>query len=265
MALSPEKSFPEQTVTEVNHINNNHPGSNSSRLTNIDLVALAVRLLEKIHWILISAILGAVITGVFVNYVITPVYEATSKIYIVGSDNTISLADLQISSNLAADYQEVFKNWHVHELVDQKLQMDYSYSQLAGMVKVSNPPNTHILYVTVSSQDPDEAQLLADTYSEVVKEFIATKMDMREPNIFEQARRPSAPVSPKTTRDIIIGFLTGALLAMVVIILRFLNDDRIRSSEDIAKAGELPTLGMVPLQEEKQTPASADTQKEKKE
>ena len=264
MALSPEKSFPEQTVTEVNHINNNHSSSNSSPLTNIDLVALAIRLLEKIHWILISAILGAVITGVFVNYVITPVYEATSKIYIAGSDNTISLADLQISSNLAADYQEVFKNWHVHELVDQKLQMDYSYSQLAGMVKVSNPPNTHILYVTVSSQDP-EAQLLADTYSEVVKEFIATKMDMREPNIFEQARRPSAPVSPKTTRDIIIGFLTGALLAMVVIILRFLNDDRIRSSEDIAKAGELPTLGMVPLQEEKQTPASADTQKEKKE
>lgn len=176
----------------------------------------------------------------------------------------ISLTDLQIGSNLAADYQEVFKNWHVHELVDQKLQMDYSYSQLAGMVQVSNPANTHVLYVTVSSQDPDEAQLLADTYAEVVKEFIATNMDMREPNIFEKARRPGAPVSPKATRDIIIGFLTGALLAMAVITLRFLNDDRIRTSEDIAKAGELPTLGMVSLQEERQAPVSADTRKEEK-
>ena len=43
------------------------------------------------------------------------------KDMVVGSDTTISLSDLQIGTNLAADYQEVFKNWHVHELVDKRL------------------------------------------------------------------------------------------------------------------------------------------------
>ena len=225
----------------------------------IDLVALLYRLLEKAHWILLTALVGAAIAGVIVYKIITPVYQATSKIYIVGSDTTISLSDLQIGSNLAADYQEVFKNWHVHELVDKRLNLDYSYTKLSSMISVSNPANTHVLYVSAKSPDPQEAKMIADAYAQVAREFIATKMDMREPNIFEEAMLPSRPVSPQKTRDIVIGFLLGALLAAAVVTIKFLSDDRILSGEDIAKAGNLTTLGMIPLQE-----MGEDSSKEKK-
>lgn len=216
----------------------------------IDLAGLFYRFLEKMHWIVLTALIGAAIAGVLVFKVITPVYEATSKLYIVGSDTTISLSDLQIGSNLAADYSEVFKNWHVHELVDKRLNLDYSYTKLSEMLKVSNPQNTHVIYVSVKSPDPQEAKMIADTYAQVAREFIATKMDMREPNIFEEAKLPDKPVSPKKTRDIVIGFVIGALLAMAMITIKYLSDDRILSSEDIAKVGGLTTLGLVPLQEE---------------
>ena len=215
----------------------------------IDLVALFYRILEKIHWILLIALIGAVIAGVIVYKVITPMYQATAKIYIVGSDTTISLSDLQIGSNLAADYQEVFKNWHVHELVDKRLNLDYSYSKLSGMISVSNPANTHVLYVSAKSPDPQEAKMIADAYAQVAREFIATKMDMREPNIFEEAMLPTKPVTPQKTKDIIIGFLIGALIAAAVVTIKFLSDDRVLSSEDIAKVGNMTTLGMIPLQE----------------
>ena len=242
MAKNPTPKIPAPGSAGTDKQKNVKPGE-------IDLVALAIRFLEKAHWIILTALLGAVLAGVYVYFGATPVYETTSKIYIVGSDTTISLADLQIGSNLAADYQEVFKNWHVHELVDKRLNRNYSYSKLAGMVRVSNPPNTHVLYVTVKSTDPDEAKLLADTYAQVAREFIAAKMDMREPNIFEEAKKRDTPVSPQKTRTIIIGFLIGALLAMAVITIRFLNDDRIMTGEDITKAGGLPVLGMIPLQD----------------
>ena len=215
----------------------------------IDLAGLFYRFLEKMHWIILTALIGAAIAGVIVFKVVTPIYQATSKIYIVGSDTTISLSDLQIGSNLAADYSEVFKNWHVHELVDRRLKLDYSYTKLAGMLTISNPANTHVIYVSVKSPDPQEAKMIADTYAQVAREFIATKMDMREPNIFEEAMLPSKPVSPQKTRDVIIGFLIGALLAAAVVIIKFFSDDRILSGEDIAKIGGLTTLGMIPLQE----------------
>ena len=214
----------------------------------IDLVALFYRFLEKAHWIVLTALIGAAIAYGIVNYLVTPIYQATAKIYIVGSDTTISLSDLQIGSNLAADYQEVFKNWHVHELVDKRLNLDYSYQKLTNMLTVSNPANTHVIYVSIKSPDPQEAKQIADTYAQVAREFIAAKMDMREPNIFEESRLPTVPVSPSKARDVIIGFLLGALLAMAVITIRFLSDDRICTTEDVAKVGNLPTLGMIPLQ-----------------
>lgn len=229
----------------------------------IDLTGLFYRFLEKMHWIVLTALIGAAIAGVLVFKVITPIYEATSKLYIVGSDTTISLTDLQIGSNLAADYKEVFQNWHVHELVDKRLDLDYSYTKLAGMLTINNPANTHVIYVSVKSPDPQEAKTIADTYAQVAREFIATKMDMREPNIFEEAKLPDKPVSPSKTRDIIIGFAIGALLAMVMITIKFLSDDRILSSEDIAKVGGLTTLGMVPLQEEMKAAEEEEKKKRK--
>ena len=222
--------------------------NNDTAEEEIDLLALFYRFLEKAHWIILCALIGAAIAGVLVFKVVTPIYQATSKIYIVGSDTTISLSDLQIGSNLAADYQEVCKNWHVHELVDKRLNLDYSYSKLSGMLSVSNPANTHVIYVSIKSPDPQEAKLIADTYAQVAREFIAAKMDMREPNIFEEAKLPDKPVSPQKARSVIIGFLLGALLAMAIVTIKFFGDDRICTSEDIAKVGNIPTLGMIPLQ-----------------
>ena len=220
-----------------------------SDMGEIDLVELGLYFLEKIHWIILTALLGAAIAFAIVQYAVTPIYQATAKIYIVGSDTTISLSDLQIGSNLAADYKEVFKNWHVHELVDKRLNLNYSYSKLSSMLSVTNPSNTHVLYVRINSPDPQEAKLLADTYAQVAREFIAAKMDMREPNMFEEARLPDKPVSPQKTRDIMMGFLIGALLAMALITLRYFTDDRICTTEDISKVGGLTTLGMIPLQD----------------
>ena len=222
-----------------------------SDTTEIDLVALFYRFLEKIHWIALAGIVGALIAGIIVYVFITPIYQATAKIYIVGSDTTISLSDLQIGSNLAADYTEVFKTWHVHELVDQRLNLNYSYTKLSNMISVTNPTGTHVLYIRAKSPDPQEAKLLADTYAQVAREFIAVKMDMREPNVFEEALVPAAPVSPTKGRDIVIGFLLGVLLAMAVITVKFISDDRIMTGEDIAKVGNLTTLGMIPLEEMK--------------
>ena len=211
-----------------------------------DLVALFAHIIKKAHWIALGALAGAIIAAVIVYFVISPVYAATSKLYIVSSDTSISLSDLQIGSNLAGDYQQVFNNWHVHELVSQRLGTDYSYKKFSKMVSVSTPSNTHILFITVRSGNPSEARLIANTYAEVASEFIAVKMDMRQPIIFEEAREPDESVFPNKTQAVIIGFVAGAIAVMIVISILFLFDDRILSSQDIAKVDGLTTLGIIP-------------------
>ena len=215
----------------------------------VDVIALLLRLLGKIHWILIAGLVGALLAWFWVSRMVTPVYQATSKIYIAGSDTTISLSDLQLGSTLATDYQEVFKIWHVHEMVDERLDLDYSYSKLANMVTVNNPKNSHLLYINIRSSDPEEAKLLADTYAEVVQDYIANKMELRKPQILEKARTPYSPVWPDVRGTVIKGFLAGALGMLVLLALIFLLDDRIRSADDVTRATGLPTFGIVTCQD----------------
>ena len=232
--------------------------------SGIDWGALLFRLLEKIHWIILAALLGGAIAWLYVTQMVTPIYQATSKIYIAGSDTTISLSDLQLGSTLATDYQEVFKIWHVHEMVDERLNLNYSYSQLSDMVSVSNPSGSHLLYIYVKSPNPDEAKQLADTYAEVVQDYIANKMELRKPQILEKARTPGVPVYPNVRSTVINGFLIGGAIATLVFLFVFLLDDRIRTAEEITKAVDLPVFGTVPLQdmehnrEEEDTPIRGD-------
>ena len=214
-----------------------------------NLLGLFLRLIEKSFWIIAAAIIGATLAGIYSYKNQVPMYQATSKIYIASSDTSISISDLQLGSYMAPDYQEVFKTWHLHEMVDQKLGLNYSYGRLAGMVSVDNPAGTHVLYITVRSTDPVECKTLADAYADVTREFIAAKMDMREPTIFEEARVPTAPYGPNRTRTITIGLLMGALLAAAIVALFYWLDDRIRTQEDVSKCCNMPNLGMVPLQE----------------
>ena len=214
----------------------------------VDVIALLFRLLGKIHWILAAGLIGALVAWFYVTRMVTPVYQATSKIYIAGSDTTISLSDLQLGSTLATDYQEVFKIWHVHEMVDERLDLDYSYSKLQGMVSVSNPKNSHLLYINVRSSDPEEAKLLADTYAEVVQDYIANRMELRKPQILERARTPYSPVSPDVRGTVTRGFLAGALGMLVLLALAFLLNDRVCSADDINRAAGLPTFGVVSVQ-----------------
>lgn len=235
--------------SDIQAANNPARKSVAQEGTEIDLIELLYRLLEKAKYIIAAAVLGAVLAIVYTLYFVTPVYTATSKLYVLnGTSAAIDLSALQIGTQLASDYKEVFSNWHVHERVIEELDLPYSYGQLNNMVSVSNAESSRILHIKVKSTDPQEAKLLADTYAKVAQEFIAEKMSTERPNIFEEARVPGSPSSPSKTRNVVIGFMLGAIIAAGVIILQFLVDDRIHSDEDITKYIELPVLGMMPDQ-----------------
>ena len=215
----------------------------------IDLYGLFMKILDQWRQVALSAFAFALIFLLYTVMFITPTYEATAKIYVVSKKNAaINLSDLQLSNYLTNDYVEVFKTWHVHETVLSRLNLNYSYGQVRNMITVTNPADTRILYIKATSTDPAEARDLANTYADVAREFIALKMDVAEPTLFEEALKPTAPSAPSKTKNTMMGFLLGAFLAVAIITLRFILDDYIRTSDDVSKYLGLPTLGMVMLQ-----------------
>ena len=225
--------------------------SDSSRYNSgIDWKSLFYYLLGRIYWILIAAVLCGGLAGGYTKLFVKPVYEATSKLYIAGSENTISMSDLQLGSVLTVDYQEVFKIAQIHETVKEKILTEHGVSKPDYSVSVSNPKGSHMLYITVSSGNPGEAKLIADAYSEVVQTYIEKQMELRKPQILESAQIPSSPVTPKLRSIILKAAGIGALAAIAVLVFLFLLDNKIRTGEDVEKATGLATLGMLPKQSE---------------
>ena len=217
----------------------------------IDLIELFFALLHSWKLIVAFVVICTVLAGVFTKQFITPMFEATSKLYVMSSkDSAINLSDLQIGSYLTNDYQEVFKTWEVHEQVNKNLGLDYSYAKLQSMIRISNPSNTRILQITIKSPSAAEATALANEYAKVAQKYISETMRTDEPSVLSVALHPLRPSSPSLSRNLVLGFLLGFLLSCGVVFIRFMLDDRIKTADDISKYVGIPTLAIIPVQKQ---------------
>lgn len=211
-----------------------------------ELLALFYLVLSRFKYILLAAVLTAVLFGVYAFCILQPVYSATAKLYIMGQNSSSILADLQIGSYLTMDYQEVFKTWEVHEMVRERLNLPYTYKEMQSMLTVSNPSDTRILYITVKNEDPQEATDIANAYAESAKKFILETMDSEEPSTFSMALVPGSATGRSRTSYVIIGLFLGTFAAIGVVVLKALLDNRPKTPDDIAKGADIPTLAIVP-------------------
>ena len=216
----------------------------------IDLMELFYRLLARWKLILILAVALALAAGVYTMEFVTPMYQATSTIYVLSrTDSAINMSDLQIGSALTSDYIKVFKMWEVHEEVISNLNLPYSYSQMRGNLSVVNESDTRMLDITFTSPYAEEAAAVANEYAKVASQYIADTMSTEKPNIMSVALVPSNPVSPNRTKNVMMGFMLGAVIACAIVVIQALMDDKYKTAEDIRKYTGLATLAVVPLEQ----------------
>ena len=214
----------------------------------IDLLEVFHVLLHRWYLIILCAIaLGAVALG-FTKFFITPQYEASSMIYILSKTTSISDAlDLQLSKQLAVDFETLAKSRPVVESVIDDLGLDTDYETLVKTINVTNPASTSILKISVQNPDAKLACDISNAMSDETANQIAKVMVTDKPSTVEEAMVPKNPVSPSLQKNTLIAALAGAFLMCVILIFRYLMDDRIKTEEDIIKYLELNALASIPI------------------
>ena len=165
----------------------------------IDLLELLHILLGRWWLILGIGFLAAVIGLMISSFVLTPVYESTTKIYILNKNETASVtySDVQMGTQLTKDYAELINSRYVLEEVIQKLALDeMEYDELLNKVSVETPTDTRIVSVTVEDTDPVQAMHIANCIREVAGEHIQNVMDIEAVNVVETANMPTDKAGP---------------------------------------------------------------------
>ena len=138
-------------------------------------------------------------------------------------------------------------------MIEQLSLGDIEYEDLMRTVSVNTPMDTRIVSITVEHTDPEMARNIANCIREVAGEHIQNVMDIEAVNVVETANIPLEKSGPSVVKWSVIGGVAGALLAGAVIMILFLLNDTIKSSEDVERYLGLSTLAMIPAISEDET------------
>ncbi len=215
----------------------------------INLGELIGVLVSRAFLIISAGIFFALVCMFVSKFVLAPVYESTTKIYILNKDesSSITYSDVQISTQLTQDYAELIKSRYVLEEVIQRLRLDVDYDDLYEKLSIVTPSDTRIVAITVEDEDPMMAMKMANSIREVASEHITNVMDIDAINVVETANMPMEKAGPSVLKWTVIGGALGVILVCVVVLLEYLMDDSIKTSDDVENYLGLSTLALIPM------------------
>lgn len=236
-------------------MNNNNYKDKDDEIT-IDLKEIAYVLMEKLHYIVMFLLVGAVVLNMYSYFLIKPTYTSTSRLYVVSAtkDSVVNFSDLSVGTNLTKDYVELLLSYPVLDKVSEKIEKDYDYKisseSLQKMISLENPEDTRILNINVTTTDPKVSKTIANALADEAVEYIPDTMGTFKPNIAQVAREAKIKTGPSYLKYTAIGALFGTLLCMAWFIFKYLSDDTIKTKEDIEKYFGMTPLAVLPYVEE---------------
>lgn len=227
---------------------------NEQALTPVEKDEIEIDFRELFHtlwqkfWVLLLALAIGAAFAAGLTLITTPKYQATSMIYVFNRETDLStLASLQIGSQLTADFEILATSRPVVEKVIRQLGLEMSYDELVTQIKIGNPEDAHMLTITVTDSDPQQAANISNALSDALSDRVEEVIDTDRPNQVEEAVVPHHPSSPSMKKNVVLGGLLGLVLAAVAILVRYFLDDTIQTEEDVSKYLGFHTLASIPL------------------
>lgn len=216
----------------------------------IDLREILEIVRRRLWIIVLCAVIGATTMFVYTKNFVVPQYSATSKMYIF-SETQLTSMNVSLSTSLTVDFIEVAKSRPVMEEVIEDLGLKMSSSALASCINVTNPEDSHLLIIKVTTAEPVLSKDIANSMTRVVAKRVAEIMAADEPNVMEEAIVPDGPVDSGLKRNVLLGGLAGAALVILVLLLMYVLDDTVKDEDDVEKYLGVRALAAFPKKNKK--------------
>lgn len=221
-----------------------------NQAVEIDVFAMLKTLWKRKFSIVLVALVFAIAAFGYSAFLAKKEYQSTSRIYVVSrqnqDNNALTNSDLQAGSYLVKDYREIILSQNVLSQAIEELKLDMTPVELSKKISVSVPTDTRILSITAKDGDPKEAARIANGLRNVAAEKIISVTKVSDVTTLDEAEVPQSPSSPNIRRNVLLGFIAGAGLMVVLMVVVEVLDDRVKRPEDVEELMGLTLLGVVP-------------------
>ena len=221
-----------------------------NQAVEIDVFSMLKTLWKRKFSIVLVALVFAIAAFGYSAFLAKKEYQSTSRIYVVSrqnqDNNALTNSDLQAGSYLVKDYREIILSQNVLSQAIEELKLDLTPAELSKKISVSVPTDTRILSITAKDGDPKEAARIANGLRNVAAEKIISVTKVSDVTTLDEAEVPQSPSSPNIRRNVLLGFIAGAGLMVVLMVVVEVLDDRVKRPEDIEELMGFTLLGIVP-------------------
>jgi succinoglycan biosynthesis transport protein ExoP len=225
----------------------------SDRVKEIDLLDIGRAIWSKFWFVILLTLIGAALAFGITNFLIHPTYRSSFTVYVNNHSsnsenqvNSLNSGDTAASQTLAQTYASILKSRPVVEDAMDRISMNTAYDDIVDDITTEVDTDSQLVTLDVTMESAKEARNLARAIARVSPKYIANIVEGSSMKIVSSpilADKPYAPSIPKNTA---IGAIIGFLLAVVIVVIRHLSDDRIKSVEELKAKFGFSVIGTIP-------------------
>lgn len=226
---------------------------NRGEFAEVNLKRLMDALLQRAWLFVLAALAGASIVLAITCFLITPKYQSSAMFYVNNNSISVGEATLSIDSNDITASKSLVNTYIVILNTRETLNdvIDYAgvnrrYSEMEDMLHAEAVDDTEVFRVVVTSEDPEEANVIANAIAYILPKRISSVVEGTSAKVVEAAVVAAKPSSPSYVTNTLIGFLLGIVFAMGMTVMQVIMDVTIRKNDDLSLVCKYPVLAEVP-------------------
>ena len=217
----------------------------------IDVRGLIQEVKNKLGLILLAGIVTAYGFFIYSTTRLTPTYQAGFSAYINNASSnsivhTLNSGDTSAAESLAYTYAKIMRSRPLVMRALESANLPYTYESVAGRISSDTEELTQLITVRVTMTSPEDAYKVAFALSETAPSYMEEIVMGSSMKIIEDPVFPTSSNYPNVKRNTMTGGIIGLVVALYLVVILFIYDDRVKSPEVLERKFDCAVIGQTP-------------------
>lgn len=212
--------------------------------------------------------------GAYSKQVMTPVYQAKTTLLLKYRssataegevDSNRELSSFHLYRNLLKTYVDMANLPIVGEKTAVNFPLTEEAKETLLELKATSVEESQLITITAKGTDLAILTDYLTTYGRTYQQFALENFGTDNLSILSEVETTGHPIGPNVLRNSVLGAILGFGLTVLIILIRYLMADKIRSIEELEQLWDVPVVGMIPTHTSKKNPViPVDSDKRKR-
>ena len=243
-------------------------GENENKEIEIDLLELAGVLLSRISVIITFSLLFGLLALCFASFYLPEKYSSYTTMYVKNvneearMEQSVTLNELNASKSLLSTYIAVLQSDAVMDRIGERLLKLYTVNEISAVFPVdesgsvntnaiksslsmASVEDTEVLKISAKTTSPEVSADVCRIIAEIAPDFLIRVVGAGSVEVIDPAKVNYRRVEPNIKKMTVLGCLLGLIASAGVIILLYLLDNSVKSTDELKKRFDKAIIGEV--------------------